>query len=125
MYSAVVSLGSCMRVSRVSNPSSPYWSADGSGGRALLKADQIEAIKEKYYSEDIYRSFFRYADDLLFTGVGFGWDVCPKCGTMVGASGGNKKRHTGLRCGDVIGFKQRECDGILRPLQWDDLKASV
>ena len=125
MYSAVGSLESCLSMQKSVCPESPYWGAGGAGGRALSKADQVQQSVEKTYDrDDLYRSFYRYADDLLFNGVGFGWDICPKCGMMIGASI-DGSRHTGKMCGDAIGMQDGTCTGILRPIQWDDIRKSV
>jgi len=58
MYSALVSLTSAARVDMYSDP---YWT-EGMGGAALEKTRQIfVSLHKQYSSEDIYRSFFRYA----------------------------------------------------------------
>lgn len=95
-----------------------FWSAEGTGGRALAKVQQAEAqASDGYEAEEIYRCFFRYACDLLFEGVGAGWDICPVCGQMLGATT-DGKRVTGERCGNYL---PKGCDGIFRPLAWEDL----
>lgn len=120
MYSAITALRSCMRMAKASDPTSPYWGRDGSGGRAVAKADEVvEPVEEAYGSESIYRSFFRYADDLLFSGdkadTGFRWSVCPKCQVMRGP-GPDMPRLDGQPCRGTM-----KCDGVMRPLIWDDL----
>lgn len=104
----------------------PYWGCDGSGGRALEKARQaLVLVDQPYDKEVIYTSFFRYADDLLFDGSQFnvvtGWVVCPKCGTMLGSrlKDSGKNRLEGKACSES-GLSQ--CDGIFRPITWEDLK---
>lgn len=121
MYSAITCLRSCMRMARTANPESPYWGRNGSGGLAIAKADEVvEPLDQAYGSESIYRSFFRYADDLLFSGekadTGFQWSVCPKCKVMMGP-GPDRPRLDGQPCRGT-----QKCDGVMRPLIWDDLK---
>ena len=104
----------------------PYW-GHGMGGRAMEEVRQAMSRRDAFDSEDIYRSFFRYATDLLFEErdgmeIGFGWDVCPVCGDMIGRSG-DGKRHGGLACKDTAscGRTNGECPGIMRPIDWVDL----
>lgn len=96
-----------------------YW-GKGTAGSAISKIEQALCRTEKYSSEDIYRSFFRYADDLLFKRnglrIGFGWAVCPKCGTMVGETLDGESA-----VGKTCDWKVGKCGGILRPLEWSDL----
>ena len=35
MYSALLSLNSSLKISKTFNPNSPYWTIEGTGGRAL------------------------------------------------------------------------------------------
>jgi hypothetical protein len=125
MFAATQSLTTALGFCKINAPGSPYWGTKGTGGTALEKGKQaLEAAVRGYNGENIYCSFFRYANDLLFTEqtgfeIGFGWDVCPKCGQMVGR-GAPGKRHTGMACKDVLHWG--ECDGIMRPLEWNDLK---
>lgn len=55
---------------RASYEPSIYWSSQGSGGKALLKANHLMDLcgdgKADEASEKIYRSFFRTAGPLLF-----------------------------------------------------------
>ncbi|MCB0257355.1 MAG: hypothetical protein KDI55_26840 [Anaerolineae bacterium] len=96
----------------------PYWSGKGVGGRALEMARQIiQPVILEWEVESLYRSFYRYAEDLLFDcskheQLGKNWAVCPKCGTMLGSAD-----HFGKPCWDTS-----NCDGIMRPLTWDDMK---
>jgi hypothetical protein len=125
-YSAIVSLNSCMRVMRVGHEDEPYWSRHGSGGHALAKSGEIlDELHNKYENEDIYRSFFRYADGLLFTRIpNRWWAVCPKCGHMVkGVSGKETEAMFGKRCSEILHLPG-DCDGILRRIEWSDLAAS-
>lgn len=105
---------------------SPYWGNDGAGGRTLEKANQaIDLVQAPYDQDDIYNSFFRYANDLLFDSSRFhiatGWIVCPKCGLMFGSRMKDSGRNNleGKACSES-GLSQ--CDGILRPITWEDFK---
>jgi hypothetical protein len=120
-YSAVVSTRSALRV-LARGKTDGYWSKRGTGGHAIAKADRVVAIEAEYEGggETIWRAFFRYADDLLFDGLGYDWDICPKCGTMLGRSQPNGERMTGKVCGEHFPAKNK-CDGIMRPLTWDDM----
>jgi len=107
MYSALNSARSVMAVLAVSGPQTAYWTV-GTGGRALSKADQaLAGISD----EDCYRAFFRYADDLLFDGVGAGWVVCEKDGQMFGSDAGAEGARAECFCGAPT-----------RRLRWSDLE---
>ena len=119
MYSAVLSAHSVMILSR--EPSSLFWwSDDGSGRRALAKTQMVlDKVKELgYKDENIYRSFFRYAIDLLFTPeLGFGWAVCDTCDSMIGS---------GVDTKDMVGEECPFCKNngklsLMRKLEWKDL----
>jgi len=68
-HSAVVSSQSVMAMQAQMAPSG-YWSGIGSGGRALAKCNELMKLAGERdpdpASENIYRSFFRSADVLLF-----------------------------------------------------------
>lgn len=105
MCSAVASAEHALVMTRGTATDS-FWGAEGSGGIAIEKCRQItDSIHVKFNESDIYRSFYRYADDLLFSGVGRGWLVC-ETGHMVG---GGKL--------DVC----RMCNTAFRPIEWRDL----
>jgi hypothetical protein len=101
----------------------PFWSSDGSGGRALERADIALRRHDEYGSENCYRAFFRTADWLLFPKPdgprgSRGWMVCPTCGVM--------------RMEDRYGLApdtkcpKLDCGGaVLRPITWDDMKRKV
>lgn len=118
IYSALNSLYSAVRVATVNDVAS-YWK-QGMGGAALEKAKQILApLAAKYTEEEIYRAFFRYADDLLFDCsqhqyLGSNWVVCPQCGRAVGDT-----KAIGEICKVALRFG--DCVGIMRPLEWQDL----
>ena len=124
LYAACESMASCLAVSRAgSSEHNPYWGPGGAGGRALEQGEQaLKAANAGIDKESIYRSFFRYARDLLFepngsTQIGFGWHVCSACGTMVGARGDKPGELIGRRCEWTT-----DCKGELRLITWDDLK---
>ncbi len=129
MYSAMRALYSVVKMDRERSDAitiTHYFGRNGVGGNALEKGRQIlEPLFGQYKDGegDLYRSFFRYADDLLFdqstgyTMIGGLWHVCPECGTMIGdnprgESSNGKPCHMG----------KKDCKGIMRPLTWDDLK---
>lgn len=132
MYSALRSLYAVVRMDADAREhfgeSVVYYGKTGVGGAALEKGRQVvEPLFEKYKEGegDIYRSFFRYADDLLFdTSTGYEflrkeWHICTECRTMLGENPrGNKL--LGARCHDVFGLK--DCNGTYRLITWDDLK---
>ncbi len=122
MYSALVEARGVINLAKLTdereypNTPSPYWNAkDGVGRHAMEKVRQALAIYDSRL-DDIYRAFFRYADDLLFDGkLGFNW--------MIG------------RCGDIVGDFESNGHQIcplckangkgeipMRPITWDDLK---
>lgn len=131
MYAALGSLGNVARMTKHANPDSPYWGKDGSGGRAIEMERQIAASLSEYDGEDMYRSFFRYAYDLLFDQsngyrLGFGWVICPECGQMVGSTykgDGVYVSNAGQPCAKH-GIGKPDCVGILRPIEWSDLAPS-
>lgn len=97
-----------------------YW-GQGTGATALTKVKQALSRANKYSSENIYRSFFRYADDLLFKRdtkrIGWGWVVCSKCGQMVGETLDGKSD-----LGKPCKYGVKDCKGIYRRLKWSDLR---
>lgn len=117
MYSALGSLLSVAMMMRNYEPASPYWTG-GVGGAAIEKGTQAMAAvspQDDKRREQIYRMFYRYADDLLFDiskhpMIGNGWVVCPVDGEMSAPAPGYPSRS---EC-----FK---CRGPMRPLTWDDM----
>lgn len=93
---------------RSHDPDSPYWGLSGSGGNALEMGTQALEPYERNAKrrESIYRSFFRYAVDLLFDGLGVGWKICDADGTMLAPG-----EHGCI-----------QCKGPMRPITWEDLK---
>lgn len=117
MYSALTSAQSALYA--MSNAeSSPWWSNVGTGGRALEKVKQaLEAYDDGgRWRESIYRSFFRYADDLLFRGVGPGWMICDECQQMTGRPLDGEQSATCILC-EMKGNPGRPT----RPLTWSDV----
>jgi hypothetical protein len=68
-HSAMIAARSVMALSMGPSPST-FWGPEGSGGRAMAKANHLIALVGdgggNEASEKIYRSFFRSADVLLF-----------------------------------------------------------
>jgi hypothetical protein len=127
MYSALIATGSVVEMYKAHDPNSPYWSLQGVGGRALAKYEQVmKPIIDKWDThEPMYRVFFRYANDLLFTDVGSGWVICDTCGAMWGGHVGRvlgdvDNSWIGQPCNGKIGGKPG-CTGTIRNLEWSDL----
>ena len=122
MYAAILSMNFALKMCDDGSDAG-FWGTEGSGGTALEKARQIiKPIHTAYSDEDIYRSFFRYANDLLFDRstykIGFGWVVCDTCKVMVGETvqGDSYLNH---KCSEIFDYKK--CPGTFRPLTWGDL----
>lgn len=103
-----------------------FWTKEGRGGATLEESRQALARLNRYDSESVYRSFFRYASDLLFDANGYdmitwGWHICPKCRAMWGSK---TRDMSGQQCTEMPGGA-RQCDGVLRPLQWSDLRGEA
>lgn len=115
MYSALEAAYGVMNLARLGDKHAPFWAGvDGSGRLALEKTNQV-LRSYKNRSDDIYRAFFRYADDLLFDGLGRNWMV-GDCGDMI-------------TCHSVVGpvicpvCKQNGKGEVpMRRITWDDLK---
>lgn len=116
LYAACPSARSALVILRASMPSLSFWSQGRTGATALARLDAIvEEIERRFDSESIYRSFYRYANDLYFgPELGLGWHICQVdgCDVMVGHSGGSQLPPRCLRHGE----------GKMRPITWDDLK---
>jgi hypothetical protein len=72
-------------------PGNPFWSARGTGGHALRMCTfVVEEVERRFDRESIFRSFYRYAVDLLFPVDlqvgGYGWHRClaDKCDIFIG-----------------------------------------
>jgi hypothetical protein len=122
LFSALEAARGVAHMARLSDPSSLFWSVEGTGGRALAMADA--ALKPYEQSErqreNIYRAYFRTAVDLLFAGVAgvpVGWHICDACETMVGRG---REREPPSECFDCA----RKCHPgrPMRPITWDDLR---
>jgi hypothetical protein len=126
MYSALVSSHTALAL--VSGPEpSPFWGRGGTqagGGVGGAALDEIEMalgglFEDDVYREQIYRAFFRYANDLLFDpNHGFRWMACDSCDNFIGPGGRDAPLPT--KCGTA------KCKGApLRPLCWDDLRKAA
>lgn len=104
----------------------PFWGKDGRGGRAHEMARQALEL-DTDYGDTLYRSFFRYAHDLLFhersgVRIGFGWVVCDTCGQMIGRRlRDNNNYLLGKPCA-AHGMGKSNCTGVFRAIQWSDLR---
>lgn len=130
-YAACESMVSCLAIIRAGDEyhrgkgNNPYWGPGGSGAHGLAQGEQaLDAARVGIDSESIYRSFFRYARDLLFESkgemrLGFDWYICETCKVMTGACGDERGTdRTGQSCSDTF----RKCTGTIRRITWDDLK---
>jgi hypothetical protein len=117
MYSACVSARSVLALTRGPEPWSPFWRPKGSGADATAKVDMIvEEIERRFDSESIYRSFYRYAVDLLFRpDLGFGWHICTVdgCGEMIGRDDPSRP----------VPVCHTHGDTPMRPIVWNDLQS--
>jgi hypothetical protein len=69
-HSALMSCNAVLHLAKGSNPLSRFWGSDGTGGRAITKAEALMTLAgEPTGAERIYHSFFRYVDDLFFPGI--------------------------------------------------------
>lgn len=121
MFSALESARNVLRILKAAaDPTSLFWSQQGSGGRALDHAEQVaDALYAAYDAEDIYRSFFRYATSLLFDVPDEEkWVVCSFCGRMW--SGRDTAQRIGTPCTEFL-IPTGTCTGVLRWLEWGDL----
>lgn len=122
MASALQSANSVLKMVEAVGSDHPFWT-EGTGARAAAKVNQALFRLADYSSENVYRSFYRYADDLLFDRstkprIGWGWAVCPVCDQMIG-EGTEGQSAVGTPCASHL---HNECAGILRAITWDDLQ---
>lgn len=122
MFSALESAKSVLSIMKaLAREDDTFWGKQGSGGRALDRASQvIDPVYEAYDDESVYKSFFRYANSLLFNvSDDEKWIICPECGGMW--SGKETALYVGTVCSEYP-IKLSECKGILRWLEWKDLE---
>jgi hypothetical protein len=68
-HMALVSADGALRQVRLHDPASQFWEADGPGGRALARAETLEAMvsgESEEARKRIYRQFYRADAGLLF-----------------------------------------------------------
>ena len=116
-YSAMASAHCVLKLMSGDNRSA-FCGPGGTGGRALAKAEQVMAPYDDGgdYSEAVFRAFFRYADDLLFNGIGSGWHVCDVCGCMLAAMDKTAPDQC-IRC-----LARGNPGQPMRPVTWDDMR---
>lgn len=124
LYDALVSCHGVLVLARGSARDG-FWGAGGSGRRALTHAELALAAARTtpagpVSSDDTYRAFFRYADDLLFSPHGPGWTVCP-AGHMTTTKEPGEPYPDPLPPCRICALTGRP-DVARRPLTWDDLK---
>ncbi len=67
MFMALVHGRSVVAMLKYGQETSPYWGDHGSGGKALaMMADVLAELKQDEHDEETFRSYFRYAGQLLF-----------------------------------------------------------
>lgn len=117
LYAALVAARSALSLVGHGEASGFWDRRRGSGGRALAQSDiALGKALAGHDSENVYRSFFRYAVDLLFLPeLGRYWTACDGCTSFWGDEQGN-----------LAGKPCRECaalgrHSIRRPLEWRDL----
>jgi hypothetical protein len=130
MYAAIVSMNSVIHLCKRDEVGG-FWSipgdglsfnnGGGSGGRVIEMARMILVpLHTKFDSENIYRAYFRYAVDLLFSPeLGFGWTACDGCLNLYGDGPGNKDKMLGNPCPDCA---RKGKHHIRRLLKWSDLE---
>lgn len=134
MYDALVHAKSALAICEInagystkSGKPGLFWE-EGTGGGALEMCRQVvDPMERTYGASDIFRMFYRAADDLLWKDnppifLRTRWAVCPICGTMTG-NGYPKDRpsHVGQRCADVNRSSEK-CTGMLREMIWKDME---
>lgn len=123
LFAACGAMKGALAMNRFGNEASPFWSLQGTAGRALAMGEHAlaEYGDSDQRSENIYRSFFRAAEDLLFHGIGcFSWYVC-ECGTMTGS----QPDGTHDRCCSDCAHKAGWSVASMRPITWDDVKPTA
>jgi hypothetical protein len=122
LYSALISVGVAADLASSNGPSA-FWGPGGTGGVGLSKYKQAIRLAEGgYCNEDFYRSFYRYADELLFETPPrstLRWSVCSTCNEVFGYREGEESSLTGEVHRKRITWS--ECDGVFRAYRWDDL----
>ncbi len=119
MYAALTAARGPLWIAARDNADHPYWKRGGIGGDALEMVEQaLSPYKGNHDGngyEPAYRSFFRFATDLLFDGFGFGWAICKNEHLLA--------LHDGKRV-EVCERCRASGDGeaFMRPLQWSDLE---
>lgn len=121
MYHALESSWGLLKGYQEQNPDSPFWGRRGRGGMSLSQCEQaMNAIMphdDDEKRESQYRSFYRYATDLLFhandADIGSAWMVCDGCGNLWGS------RRTNLGAENLK--TECPCGQTLHPITWDDL----
>ena len=115
LYSAAHSAEAVLNVLQP-NMLNGYWSPMGAGGKAREKLRQaLSAAIGRHCRDSLWRSFLRYADDLLFSApVGLGWVVCEHDHLTCNAEMGH------VHCPACVLERRKHVD--IRPLRWDDLE---
>ncbi len=111
LYKAAESAKSCLEVSKVYDPNSPYWTPQGAGGSALNMLDQALSDGLSLDEDDrevLWKGFFRNALPLLFKGTRWGWNVCETCQHWLGEDGTGKLK------------EECFCGQSMRPIKWSD-----
>ena len=119
LYSALTAARATMKWQSGISPDDLYWHHPaGSGNQALEKAKQAIAAVDGERDEPAYSGFYRYADTLLFEGIGTGgkWTLCPVCRLMTKNIFPAQASLIGAPC------EKRTCNGTQREITWEDLQ---
>jgi hypothetical protein len=117
-YAALTETRSALAMQSNFAPAASFWSVIGSGGFALAMANSVlsRVDADDQACESAFRSFFRYAYELLFPDVPqrTHWAICDTCGRMVG----HPESRAGVLCASATGAP---CTGTMRAFTWEDL----
>lgn len=120
LYSATVSLYSSLKMCADMSRGDPYFTDRRSRGyKALSKGEQaMLAAQRSYQPGEVYSCYFRYADDLLFSGVGDGW-LIDSTGRLGAISPEHAAQYDGSEA-SVSGMYGMT--GVIRKITWQDLE---
>jgi hypothetical protein len=124
LYSALISVGVAADLASSNGPSA-FWGPGGTGGVGLSKYKQAIRLAEGgYCNEDFYRSFYRYADELLFETPPrstLRWSVCSTCNEVFGYREGMRAPlQEKFTASASRGVNVTACSGPIAGMTWVD-----